>query len=137
MTTLVPDAQKRPIPTDFSNPDTCLIVKGSGNMIRKIKSVNPLPHSQWAGKRVVAKFTNRLELDPEAHCVYSSDEDTSSDDNEDGGGDRDEDGDGDGDGEPNIQQVAPDASTQQAPSKAEVKAQLAKDLAMLAEQAAV
>ena len=136
MTTLVPNPQSRPIPTDFSNPDTCLIVKGSGNKVRKIKSVNPLPHSQWAAKRVVAKFSNRLELDPAAHEVYSSDEDTSGDHDGDGDGDGDEDGDGDKDGDANIQHPAPNANTP-APSKSEVKAKLAEDLAMTAEHAAV
>ena len=136
MTTLAPDAQKRPIPVDFSNPDTSLIVEGSGNKSRRHKAVNPLPHSKWVEKRVVAKFSMHLELDSEAECVYSSDDDdgdNSTDDNEDGSGDQDEDGDGDGGGEPNIQP----ASTQQTPTKKEVKAQIARDLAIVAEHAAV
>ena len=179
---LLPDWHARPIPTDFANPDTCLIVKGSANKVRKIKSVDPLPHSQWAAKRVTGKFSDRLELDPTLHEVYSSDEDTSSDDDGDGDGDgadeagptglrrspndgdgneeagptglrpspNDGDGneeagptglrlspnDGDGDEEAGPTGLRPSPGEKPTPSKAEVRALLAQDLATIAERAA-
>ena len=52
-----------PIPSDFSNPATCLIVKGSANKARTVKSVEPLPHEEWPGKHSVGKFSARPELD--------------------------------------------------------------------------
>ena len=54
-----PDSQKYPIPVDFANPDTSLIVKGSGNKTKMYKGVKALPHNKWADKPVGAKFTLR------------------------------------------------------------------------------